>query len=40
MFLDYLQKDVLVFRVYGHADVHNKKKREIKKPVPKSDLAD
>ncbi len=40
MLVNYLEKDILVFRVYGFADVKNKKKRDVKKPVQKPALAD
>lgn len=34
MLVDYLQKDVMVFRVYGFADVKPKQKKEKPKAKP------
>ena len=33
MLVDYLEKDVMVFRVYGFADIKEKQKNNVKKPV-------
>lgn len=35
-----MEKDIMVFRVYGFADVKTKKKRDVKAPVKKPALAD
>lgn len=36
-----MEKDIMVFRVYGFADVKTKKKRDVKAPVKKpAALAD
>lgn len=36
MLVDYLEKEVLVFRVYGFADVKAKSKQNVKKPLKKT----
>jgi hypothetical protein len=35
MLVDYLEKDVMVFRVYGFADVKPKQKKEVKRTTKK-----
>lgn len=35
MLVDYLEKDVMVFRVYGFADVKAKPKKDVKRPTKK-----
>lgn len=35
MLVDYLEKDVMVFRVYGFADVKSKPKKDVKRPTKK-----
>lgn len=39
MLVDYLEKDVMVFRVYGFADVKAKPIKNVKKPVKKPNTS-